>query len=138
MIYKLTDSNGGTPLTLVDGPASASADYAQGPIGGEERFSAQQSVSVRPLIRSDAALVTPRKNHAAICPFSALRTFNSAAAAREWAAKHTQAVIGLTRLVISGDGGGSVTLSGGITRCECHVRGVSVLIDYEFTYGEIK
>lgn len=138
MIYKLTDSNGGTPLTLVDGPASASADYAQGPIGGEERFSAQQSVSVRPLIRSDAALVTPRKNHAASCPFSALRTFNSAAAAREWAAKHTQAVIGLTRLVISGDGGGSVTLSGGITRCECHVRGVSVLIDYEFTYGEIK
>jgi hypothetical protein len=137
MIYKLTDSNGGTPLTLVDGPASASADYAQGPIGGEERFSAQQSVSVRPLIRADAALVTPRKNHAASCPFSALRTFNSAAAAREWAAKHTQAVIGLTRLVISGDGGGSVTLSGGITRCECHVRGVSVLIDYEFTYGEI-
>ena len=136
MIYTLTDSAGGNALTLVHGPASASADYAQGPIGGEERFSAQQSVSVRPLIRADAALVTPRKNHAASCPFSALRTFNSAAAAREWAAKHTQAVIGLTRLRIS-DGGGSVTLSGGITRCECHVRGVSVLIDYEFTYGEI-
>lgn len=136
MIYTLTDSAGGNALTLVHGPASASADYAQGPIGGEERFSAQQSVSVRPLIRSDAALVTPRKNHAASCPFSALRTFNSAAAAREWAAQHTKAVIGLTRLRIS-DGGGSVTLSGGITRCECHVRGVSVLIDYEFTYGEI-
>ena len=136
MIYKLTDSNGGTPLTLVDGPASASADYAQGPIGGEERFSAQQSVSVRPLIRADAALVTPRKNHAASCPFSALRSFATPAAARAWAAQHTKAVIGLTRLRIS-DGGGSVTLSGGITRCECHVRGVSVLIDYEFTYGEI-
>lgn len=136
MIYKLTDSNGGTPLTLVDGPASASADYAQGPIGGEERFSAQQSVSVRPLIRADAALVTPRKNHAASCPFSALRSFATPAAARAWAAQHTKAVIGLTRLRIS-DGGGTVKLHGGITRCECHVRGVSVLIDYEFTYGEI-
>ena len=136
MIYKLTDSNGGTPLTLIHGPACASANYAQGPIGGEERFSAQQSVSVRPLIRSDAALVTPRKNHSASCPFSALRSFATPAAARAWAAAHTKAVIGLTRLVIN-DGSGSVTLSGGITRCECHVRGVSVLIDYEFTYGEI-
>ena len=136
MIYTLTDSAGGNALTLVHGPASASADYAQGPIGGEERFSAQQSVSVRPLIRSDAALVTPRKNHAASCPFSALRSFATPAAARAWAAQHTKAVIGLTRLRIS-DGGGTVKLHGGITRCECHVRGVSVLIDYEFTYGEI-
>jgi len=137
MTYTLTDSTGGSTLVLVHGPAAASDSYAQGPIGDEERFSAKQSVSVRPLIRAAAALVTPRGNHAASCPFSALRSFATASEARAWAAAHTEAVIGLTRLVISGDGGGSVTLSGGITRCECHVRGVSVLIDYEFTYGEI-
>ena len=136
MTYTLTDSTGGSTLVLVHGPAAASDSYAQGPIGDEERFSARQSVSVRKLIRADAALVTPRKNHAASCPFSALRSFASAAAARAWAAAHTDAVIGLTRLVIN-DGTGAVTLSGGITSCDCRVRGVAVRIDYEFTYGAI-
>ena len=136
MTFTLTDSAGGSSLALVSGPGRASDTYAQGPTG-EPSYDGTQEAEVKPLIRAAYALVVPRGNHTAVKPFGALRQFASPEAADAWAAAHTLAVQNLTRLVFV-NGAQTVKLHGAMTVCRCLVSGVSVRIDYQFTYGRVE
>ena len=79
----------------------------------------------------------PRRNHQATLPFGALRSFSTLALARSFAAAHTLAVQALTRLTIT-DGSATITMHGAMTTCQAAVSGVSVAIQYEFTYGKVE
>jgi|GEM_PF-5222262 len=136
MTFTLTDSSGGSQLALVHGPGAATDSYAQGPLG-EQAYDAQQKVDEWPLTRSDWALVLPRKNHAATRGFAALRAFATAEAAEAWAAQHTLAVQGLTRLVYA-NGALTIKLHGAIAACRPVVRNVAVEIHYAFRYGRVE
>lgn len=137
MIIKLTDSAGGSVQTLVHGIGQATDTYAQGPTGSGLTFDSLQEVQVTPLTRSEFAQVLPRSNHRATLPFGAMRCFTNAAAARSFAAGHVLNTQGLTRLKIT-DGAETITLHGALNTCRPVAVGVTVLINYEFTYGKVE
>ncbi len=136
MVIKLTDSSGGSDVTLVHGSGRASATYAQGPANANLEFSGTQQVQITPLTRSDYAQVLPRSNHQGVLPFAALRTFSTTAAAVLWAADHVLDCQGLTRLQIVDTN--TVKLHGALSRCSPKVIGVSVITSYVFTFGQVE
>ena len=138
MIIKLTDSAGTSPVTLVHGIGQASDVYAQGPIGSGPVFGSTQQVQVTPLTRSDFAQVLPRSNHQGSYSFGALRSFSTLAAARIFGATHVLDTQALTRLVIQDTGANDIKLHGALSRCDATVKGVAVMISYEFTYGKVE
>jgi len=137
MIIKLTDSADGSQITVVHGSGQASGTYAQGPTGPGLTFSSNQQVQITPLTRSLYAQVLPRTNHQAAFPFGALWSFTTLSAARMFAADHALDVQGLTRLKIT-DGTDIIKLHGALSRCDAAVKGVSVSVQYEFTYGKVE
>lgn len=134
MTIQLTDAAGANPVRLVDGPAKATASYAQGPIGSSQEFRSTQQVQVAPRIRGEYANVFIRNNRMGIYPFAALRLFETPDAAVGFAASHPLAVQGKAVLQV----GQSRKLTGGISSCVCSARGVAVRCDYEFTYGKVE
>ncbi len=136
MTFTLTDSSGGSRLTLAHGAGRPTDTYAQGPTGAGSYASAQK-VDEWPLTRSDYALVLPRKNHSADRPFGAVRTFATEGDAEMWAVQHALAVQGLTRLVFA-NGGYTMRLHGAMATCECLVQGVAVSVSYSFRYGRVE
>lgn len=136
MTITLKNAAGTSTVTLVHGPAKPVADYAQGPLGTESAFDCSLTVQVSPAIRSEYSNVITRGNRVGSYPFSALRQFSSPALAFAFAAQHVIDMHGKSVLEL---GAPALTkLTGGIARCTPRVRGVSVLIDYTFTYGKVE
>ena len=132
----LKNAAGSSTVTLVHGAAKPASDYAQGPLGTESAFDCSLSVQVAPAIRAEYSNVITRGNRVGSFPFSALRQFASPALAFAFAAQHVIDMHGKGVLEL---GAPALTkLTGGIARCATRVRGVSVLIDYTFTYGKVE
>lgn len=137
MKIQLTDSAGNNPLVLVHGPATATDSYAQGPIGEDTKFSSTQLVQVAPLTRSTWAKVFYRSNHQATYPFAAVRQFASLEAALLFAAKHALDVQAMPILELH-ETTKKIKLHGAISACEPVRKGISVTINYVFTYGKVE
>lgn len=137
MEIRIVDSS--TPATydtLVHGPASASGAYAQGPVGRGVVYSPGISIQEAPALRAAYTRVYNRRNHKATISFGALRSFSSSAAAHAWAAAHTLGVRKDDELWLI-DGATTIKLSGVLSGFSPTVQGVSVTVDYTFTYGNV-
>lgn len=135
MQIQLVDANNANAVVLVHGPASASPTYAQGPIGEDTTFQSQQSVQVYPVIRSTFAKVFYRSNLTSTYPFKALREFASLEDALFFAAQHSIDVQAKPKLELLGEDK-KIVLHGGISNCQCKRKGITVEIEYSFTYGK--
>jgi hypothetical protein len=137
MTATLKDAEGTSSLVLIHGPARPTADYAQGHIGDGLKFAARLEVQVSPLIGGAYRQVLSHGNHGGELSFSALRQFTTLEAAGLWAAQHPLAVGGLTRLWLNWGGASSVVLWGAMQSADPECRGVTVSIQYSWTYGNV-